>query len=101
MVDEETRCIALVSGPGDPATEVVAQVPSWGATLIEVGGSPGAGRGLAMASPYPDNPCFAMPSLTLPIWMLAVALAEKRGRTPEDPHWRERYAQQGLDHIMG
>ncbi|MCL1594661.1 MAG: SIS domain-containing protein [Actinomycetia bacterium] len=101
MVDRSTRCISLTAAANDPSMAVASQVPSWGATLTEIGARASSEAGQSISVPFPNSPSFAFPSLAVPLWMIALALADKRGMSPEHPAWRERYAQQGLNHVLG
>ncbi|MEA2291446.1 MAG: hypothetical protein QOF17_466 [Solirubrobacteraceae bacterium] len=91
--------------PAGPAREwtddVTRHCAGWGAQVLEVTTAPASGTDLVLAlDPAADEalaPLYAVP----PVALLAYELAVRRGATPDEPGWSERYRSQGMTHILG
>jgi glucosamine--fructose-6-phosphate aminotransferase (isomerizing) len=131
LVGPGTVVIAIApDGPAHDATiDVAEHCTAWGAHVVWVDsaavdrGVPGQGRaatdGAATDGAVPDGDAadvrgdvrlpllpgteerFAVLSVVPPLALVAYALARARGIDPDRPAWTERYARQGLRHIVG
>ncbi len=101
-VDKRFFCAAFYTGaPSDGDVANSARLSrEWGARLIEFGPQSYAGDWHIPVQPNRFEP-FSTLSLVPPGALLAYRTARSRGHYPEQPHWRERYAAQGLTHLMG
>jgi glucosamine--fructose-6-phosphate aminotransferase (isomerizing) len=100
----ETSCVIGIA-PDGPARrwtdDVTRHCASWGAQVLEVTTAPVTDTDLVLPlDPAADEalaPLYAVP----PVALLAYELAVRRGATPDDPTWSERYRSQGMTHIVG
>jgi glucosamine--fructose-6-phosphate aminotransferase (isomerizing) len=100
----ETSCVIALA-PAGPAREwtddVTRHCASWGARVMEVTTAPITDTDLVLpldaAADEALAPLYAVP----PVALMAYELAVRRGATPDDPGWSERYRSQGMTHILG
>lgn len=101
-VDQRFFCAAFYTGgvhDGEAANSARLS-REWGARVIEFGPQRHAGDWQITVPANRFEP-FSTLSLVPPAALLAYRMARARGHHPEQPHWRERYAAQGLTHLMG
>jgi glucosamine--fructose-6-phosphate aminotransferase (isomerizing) len=100
-----TASCVIALAPSGTAREwtddVTRHCAEWGAQVLEVAAAPVLDGGLVLPlDPAADEalaPLYAVP----PVALLAYELAVRRGATPDDPAWSERYRSQGMTHIVG
>jgi glutamine---fructose-6-phosphate transaminase (isomerizing) len=100
LVGPGTVVLALApAGPARAATlEVAEHCRSWGATVIRLrAGEDADGVNLAEETEEAYSVLSVVPSVAL----IGFGLARRRGHDPDHPSWTERYAIQGLNHIVG
>ena len=103
IIDERSFVVALrTEGPGSEATERLSQLSGeWGARVVEVASEPATDGSTLLPVP-PGTPDLVAPLVLVPpVVMVAFHLAQARGLDPNRPDWPERYARQGLNHVVG
>lgn len=89
-------------GPGRTATDRLSRLSGeWGATVVEVTDERAAEGSHVLPIPA-GTPDLLAPFVSVPpMVMVAYHLAVARGIDPNAPAWTQRYAQQGLNHVVG
>jgi glucosamine--fructose-6-phosphate aminotransferase (isomerizing) len=99
-----TSCVIGIA-PEGPARrwtdDVTRHCASWGAQILEVTTAAVTSTDLVLGIDAAADEAFAPLYAVPPIALLAYELAVRRGATPDDPSWSERYRSQGMTHIVG
>ncbi|HTP01528.1 MAG TPA: SIS domain-containing protein [Anaerolineales bacterium] len=101
-VSSDTFCVGLETGGATDQDTVsgLRHAKQWGAPTLEVAprSSLGGWYFPVEAARYQS---FSSLALVPPLALLAYRVARARGATPDEPQWRDRYASQGMTHILG